>query len=1232
VRPIAHLTIRVAWHQQSWDGTVCKTPSENPYCSALPNIRKDREKLGSSEDAYAGQSFDALKPEELPPCKRESGFFMSPHAWMREFDHPYRSIKKCKSTHGGMRKRLLKIPAYTAIAVPFNWMLRRNQKNIDLSTLAAMPADTVPPFPTPWVFGRERQEALLDLMASKLTPKKSLVFFYTKEGHPLGDQIRRLLVGVGCIAHVGPREHYDTVDGNAGYPFWDRLITHSIRSEGEEGFLLPYQEYLSPTGDVVEDERRQNLLQEIIVAPPDSHQESFSYGSELADADVALSILIRSLAAVRRIRKHQIVSGPWQKREQWLSDTIASVWKDRGAFPGTGVMLEALGMRLGTSLVVELRGAKAIGPTDNPWDVLGEIFDGKRPPPDPAFRPHLQNIAAVWKSLQQSRRDILQLFSRFDLTARQAKRIWDETKRRESLSISTTDQEILVNPYLLVERDLGDSEDQPISMEALDHALLPDKALAAAPPVPAPSAIEAASDPRRIRCGLVTVLRRAARDGDSLLSVEEALARLADLSSHERMEVNTDWIEGHRAFLEGAVVLFTVDIQSSPPKTVPSVQLKELQAREEKLGKLLRARSEKVISKITTNWKKLIQKAVEESGQTINLKSPRHAKALEEQADALEKITSRKLTVLVGRAGTGKTSVVGALTSCPELEREGMLLLAPTGKARVRLQGATQTKAMTVAQFLTGLKRYDRARQRPLFEGPSSYGSARTVIIDETSMLTMDDLFAVLQALDLTFVQRIILVGDPNQLPPIGVGRPFADLVAWLSSKDSGALARLNVEVRTVRLAGDNGAETVSDTLKLAAWFTDIPPDTNADRILSDIHMGANFNDLEIIHWDTASELRQRLLEQFRKNLPLSDVKDIAGFNRSLGLQDNGRVRFENPDGIENWQILSPVRMNPYGVLELNRWVQSEFRRKEKESARNYRGAQIGAEGIVTGDKVINLANGEGDCYNWQNRTKTKEYVANGEIGAACEGQQGYLNIFYANRPMLSFGHKHSDFGEDEVPLELAYALTIHKAQGSQFRTVFVILPKRSRLLSRELLYTALTRARQKLILLVEGRSIDVLYDLSRPERSSAFTRNTNLFNGALRERISESPHAEHLIHRTEKGHMVRSKSELIIANLLWREGVVYEYEKPLDGTVTAGRLHPDFSFGDLSGERIIWEHLGMMQDPDYARGWEWKKRWYSENGYVEGGNLFVSTERSGGGIDMREFHAIVKKLKSVIM
>jgi len=215
--------------------------------------------------------------------------------------------------------------------------------------------------------------------------------------------------------------------------------------------------------------------------------------------------------------------------------------------------------------------------------------------------------------------------------------------------------------------------------------------------------------------------------------------------------------------------------------------------------------------------------------------------------------------------------------------------------------------------------------------------------------------------------------------------------------------------------------------------------------------------------------------------------------------------------------------------------------------------------------------------------------------------------------------------------LELAYALTVHKSQGSEFKKVFVILPKNSRLLSRELVYTALTRSREQLVLLIEGDDATALFDLTRPERSETARRNTNIFQSVIRAADDSVPFAEHLIHRTEKGHLVRSKSELVIANMLFQLGIPYEYERVLDGTASAGRLRPDFSFVTADGDLLVWEHLGMLSRPDYKRGWEWKREWYARNGFVEGKTLFISTEDSRNGLDSARLRETADTIRTLI-
>ena len=997
-----HLTTRVAWHDSRWGGSVCRLPSCNSFCTALDRIREERDE--DAEDVLACTPWHELRPEQLPPCQAESGAFMNPTGWIRRFKHPYADIKKAAGTHGHLLPTTVEVPPFATFAVPFAWMLRSEQNAIDDQLPTLLPPDDEPPFKSSWVFGRTRQEAILSLFSSRLTAERSLVFFYCKEGQPLGDTISRLVIGVGRITNLaGPRAFNVSDRTKPTYLMWDLLFRHSIRPAGHDGFLLPYHDYIEPTGDPAEDARRRDLLREIAVPADPGHVRVFSYAAELAPPDIALSTLVGCLGSVRKIREHGIAEGPWERREEWLNEQIALVWQDRGAFPGVGPALEALGMRLGTALTLELLSSGVIATDDDPWPTLDSIMRGERAPPQLAYADDIETVRDTWINLPEERRALLRLLSRFALTSTQARRWFHPAERMKGTDARVLDEEILANAYRMSEVDLGDWNDSPVSVGTVDRGLLPDSTVAAKHPVPAPSSIRSPGDARRLRAAMVTVLRQASANGDSLLSISEALNCVAKLDLSHPCVVQSDWPSTNRSALDGVVELVDVAGADSGNQLVTALQLADLKKREERLRSVLSKRAGRPSTPVKSHWDQLLEAAITSAGGQYDSGNERHSQAIAEQAAALDQLTSRRLSVLVGQAGTGKTSVMGALMLCEQLAKDGILLLAPTGKARVRLGKATNTEAMTVAQFLNRLGRYDGSRQRPLFAGREKYRREKTVVVDECSMLTMDDLVATLEALDLAHVQRVILVGDPNQLPPIGVGRPFADLVSYLETTSAqardgtplrNALARLTVEVRAA-----TNAIGASDALRLASWFTREPQPVDADRVLSDLELGSSFTDLDLAFWSTPDELRAQLTNAFQRHLGLRDSYDIAGFNASLGIDDRGWIPFDTPDGSEAWQILSPVRMHPHGVYDLNRWVQRSFRAAELEAATNPWGVSLGDERVVIKDKVIQTSNQRRNAYD--GKTSDKYYLANGEVGLVAPGNSGWLNVLFAGRPSL---------------------------------------------------------------------------------------------------------------------------------------------------------------------------------------------------------------------------------------
>lgn len=218
--------------------------------------------------------------------------------------------------------------------------------------------------------------------------------------------------------------------------------------------------------------------------------------------------------------------------------------------------------------------------------------------------------------------------------------------------------------------------------------------------------------------------------------------------------------------------------------------------------------------------------------------------------------------------------------------------------------------------------------------------------------------------------------------------------------------------------------------------------------------------------------------------------------------------------------------------------------------------------------------------------------------------------------------------------MELAYALTVHKAQGSQFKTVILVLAEPCRIISKEMLYTALTRQFQKVIILYNQAPHELL-KYSSEEYSDISRRFTDLFAGVfLGEgkdyrpkivQVGDKFYEERLIHHTIEGEMVRSKSEVIIANCLHYNELEYEYESALE--LEPGKtLRPDFKVvnGD-TGDVWYWEHCGMMTDPKYVKRWKDKKKFYEKHGIVEGKNLIVTYDDENGGLDSAYIDKLVK-------
>ncbi|MGI5243254.1 AAA family ATPase [Dactylosporangium sp. CA-139066] len=1217
-RPIEHISIRVPWHDGGWNGTVCHDPGGNGTCVLLKNIGQRRR--DGQEQRYAGREIRELPLAEAPPCVAERATFMSPHPIQYERTHPFAEKSKAFAMFQSTPQPL---PPYSAQAVPFRWMSRDDAKELAQERQLGVHLDLEEHVDaitgwsdSAWMMHGDNQRALLDTFFSTVRPQRSLVFFYAKHS-PLSDDPRRLLVGAATVTGTTPTGAYRS-SGGEQFPaqMWETTVEHSLRPDQQAGFLLPYQRLLAAK-DAGQD------IDAALAFAPESGWTAFSYVTEHVSHDLAIDALL-ALAAAGRQAKRILGDDTGPLGFEWLETQLNRLWKLRGPCPGLGSALAAFGVPQAVTFA-HVVGA-AVGEGADPWPAIDRAMT------DPASlsltaQEHLSpSLRTTWKAQRPERRQLLQLLSRFAITAEQAKRFYVAEERDPAL----TDADIIANPYRLFEIDRVQPD--AVAFTVIDRGCFPDDKTAATHPVPRPSAMSDALDARRVRALLVDELHRATAAGHTVRPQADLVTAIRDRELSQPCPVNGDLLDAHglsAGTLPDGGPLAGLKLGNG----APALQLAELAT----VGQVIRDAVERRIKARPIagepDFTAMLDEALKE--QQLPADAPpdeqlAEQRARQEKVAALQTLYASKMSVLVGSAGTGKTTLLKVLRNTPAVQAGGVLLVAPTGKARVQLTQRVGAEAVTVAQFLVATKRYDPTTERYLVTGDAQtrVNQFKTVVIDEASMLTEEQLAAMLDAI--VGVERLVLVGDPRQLPPIGAGRPFVDIVRRIAPDD--------IETRVPRCAPGYAELTIPrrqagqerDDLVLASWFADGALSPTADLVWERLRRGEAMDTLRAVPFqraDLVATLLAVLREEVEELRNVSDEELTHAFGRSYGGEVSGKGNLYFPSGaakqVDGWQVLSPVRGRAWGTVEINRALKDTFGTRALEQAvgpRRYNARPIGPERIVVGDKVINIRN-----HRFKERRvyppDADRFVANGELGVVV-GQTRSGRVKWApNKTEIEFngreGAKYEYFDwtdNDRAPmLELAWAITVHKAQGSEFQLTVVILPKDIGGLNRELLYTALTRQRAKVVLLHEG-SLDDVAKLGSPVHSDTAGRFTNLFTPSDPVPVSDALVDRGLVHRTERGELVRSKSELLIANLLHQLNAVYVYEAPFTGA--DGRtVKPDFTITTDLGETLLWEHLGMLNDPRYAEKWRRKQAWYADNGvlpFEEGGTLIITNDRNG--------------------
>ena len=396
------------------------------------------------------------------------------------------------------------------------------------------------------------------------------------------------------------------------------------------------------------------------------------------------------------------------------------------------------------------------------------------------------------------------------------------------------------------------------------------------------------------------------------------------------------------------------------------------------------------------------------------------------QRQTLELALKNQLLVITGGPGTGKTTSIRAILAMFDEIGIKTLLCAPTGRAAKRMTELTGRDAATVHRML-GAK-FDEDNDRVVFtKDESDRLDCDAVILDECSMVDICLMDALLRALPPD--ARLIMVGDADQLPSVGPGNVFS------------ALIRSQV-VATVRL-------------------TEIFRQTGDSRIIRNAHM---------INRGEHPDLAENSGDFFRlKRLQAGSA--VETITELCAVRLPGKMNIPPQD----IQVLSPTRKGEMGTVNLNKKLQEVLNPRSPENKEKLFGDAVFREG----DRVMQIRNNYDILWKNENGTETGTGMFNGDVGTikSIDMDEETLTVCFDGKTAI--------YGFDAlIELEHAWAVTVHKAQGSEYRAVILALGQGSKMLmTRDVLYTAVTRAKKLLIIVGDDQTAYQMIDNYRQSR-----------------------------------------------------------------------------------------------------------------------------------------------------
>jgi len=775
-----HLSARMAWHDNKWNGKICRKPQENSDCVgsySLLSERLAREKIVDVEAKNPEARIDALLPGYQPPCFWSANAFSSKSANITHV-HPFQKLKSKT-----IQERLCR---YSIFTWPFR--LAYNHSEEKKKREGNYPIDL-------------ESRIKNFLRPEKLKPGDSIVFFYLNYDNPVSaDEYKYTLVGCAKLADVGNPTYFDFT--NVEMKYWksqDAMQNFSnmnwaVRIScdfANTGIRLPYHEYLEHVREHPEDEYKLHEMRVLI--EEDALIPHFKYVAEEIDDDRCIYLLYKIQKAIEIAQRHGIVK--LDREQRLIEKYIQEAWEKRGLYPGLGNVIDLLvdpesdEKCGGNELVATIK--QSLSHKEDLLEAIFRLLSRKKIP---------KNLQKFANTIKRARRGLkvhagllsaLKKLSLFSLTKFQLRRILfpsiGQGEPHPFGEKNATPEEITSNPYVLseeyvpvtskpklrlMELDQPEMRDGPISVFTVDIGMFPDERYLE--PNEDLHDLTPAS-PERLRALIIEYLRQIGGYGHCFASLEAIYDHVLQhpLFYKQRLAVNRQELvtDKHRQHFA-----CRLSIENSDGDTY--FYLREVKYAEDLVERVVDSLiSRKRDHKVNIDW---VDSHLAEQAQELKKEIQDFAdeQFVAERKKLLHGAFLKSFYVITGKPGSGKTRALEPIIGRLLEADEGVTVLAPTGKATLRVKRLTHFEdAQTIDMFIykAGLSYcLDDFENILTMQRPIDTPVIENLIIDETSMVDLQRLTIILRLLELQGlhkVKRVILVGDENQLPPIGSGR-----------------------------------------------------------------------------------------------------------------------------------------------------------------------------------------------------------------------------------------------------------------------------------------------------------------------------------------------------------------------------------------------------------------------------------------------------------------------------